>query len=215
MATAVQVEVPIPDRLKDRPMSKRGFLVPWFVAYVNGEPDFRVMEPAKLREAIAFNKCWMCGGQLRGGVTYPFVVGPMCIINRISSEPISHAECARYAAMVCPFLSRPNARRREIKDMPVHMREDGIKRNPGVTALAFSRSYEIITDQQGVLFHFDKPIAVEWYCESRTATRKEVMDSIESGLPELREMTKKIDGQEGLTAMNRKIQNAMRYLPRA
>jgi hypothetical protein len=213
MATATHIEVPIPETLKDRPISDRGFLVPWFVHYdEKGEPDFRIMDMEKLRQAVGFNKCWMCGGQLRGGVNYPFVVGPMCIVNRISTEPPSHAECARYAAMVCPFLTRPHAKRREIAK-PVHMADGAILRNPGVTALAFSRSYEITSDKGGTYFHFEKPIAVEWYCEGRAATRAEVQQSIDSGLPELRAFQEFMPPDKRAKS-ERDIQNALKYLPR-
>src|SRR4051812_23024705 len=93
----------------------RGFPVPWFLAWNGrGEPDFRYVHPERAMQAIKRQCCWICGQQL--GRMKAFVIGPMCAVNRVSSEPPSHPLCADFAARVCPFLSRPLAKRAPLPD---------------------------------------------------------------------------------------------------
>jgi hypothetical protein len=114
--------------------------------------------------------------------------------------------------MVCPFLTRPHAKRRE-HEKATHMVEGAILRNPGVAALAFSRSYDITAERGGTLFRFEKPVAVEWYCEGRAATRAEVKHSIDTGLPELRAMYD-IMTPDAQRRTERDIKNVERFFPR-
>ena len=104
--------VSMPPRIRRLPVSPAGFPVPWFIQWFDGGkpcapgdgvPDFRVFDAGKLRLAIKARRCWVCGGQL--GVHLAFVIGPMCSINRVISEPPSHRECAVFSATACPFLS--------------------------------------------------------------------------------------------------------------
>src|SRR3954454_7942113 len=116
---------------------KRGYPVPWFVAWFDGEPDFRVMDDVKLHRIARGQdrSCWVCGERLSRLSAY--VIGPMCAVNRVSSEPTSHVECAEYAAQACPFLSNPRRTRQEGEHRPM---PDGVTepagkailRNPGV-----------------------------------------------------------------------------------
>ena len=48
-----------------------------------------------------------------------------------------------------------------------------------------TRNYEVFRVENGVLIQMGEPESVEWYAEGRRATREEVMESIESGLPNL------------------------------
>src|SRR5215510_204714 len=106
---------PLPRRMQSLPVSDRGFPVPWFVPWVNGQPEFRAMDGRKFELAVGKKLCWVCGQPL--GTRFAFVVGPMCGINRISSEPPSHRECAEFSAMGCPFLSMPKMVRRDDSDI--------------------------------------------------------------------------------------------------
>lgn len=206
--------IPIPFHLQAMPMSKRGFLVPWFVKWINGEPDFRIMDAAKLYEAISRRLCWMCGVRLKREMPFVFVVGPMCVINCISTEPPSHPDCARYAAQVCPFLTRPHARRREDETTEQStMPGIPILRNPGVCALAFTRGYEATPDRGGLILKFQTPFFVEWYAEGRRATRAEVEQSLEGGIPQLREINE-WQGPECVKKFDKQLEKASHYLPK-
>src|SRR5262245_17927108 len=104
-------DIPLPARMARLPISPAGYPVPWFVATIKGEPDFRVIGPDKIARAVRADLCWLCGQTL--GRFKAFVGGPMCAVNRTSAEPPSHRECAEYAVRACPFLTRPRMRRNE------------------------------------------------------------------------------------------------------
>jgi hypothetical protein len=185
--------IPLPPvAMRFLPRDHRGYVVPFFVAWVDGKPDFRATDGQKLRRCIEEGLCWLCGGPLARYVAY--VIGPMCAINRVSSEPPSHLVCAEYAAQVCPFLTMPKAQRREA-NLPPHTFAAGVglKRNPGVALVWITRDrldpFEVRRGprehQPGVLFNVGRPVEVKWFAEGRAATRAEVVASIESGLPEL------------------------------
>jgi len=206
-------DIPIPQHMTRLPISSKGFPVPWFVAKVDGEWDFRLIKPGGIIEAIRRKVCWICGGQL--DACRVFAIGPMCTINRVSAEPPSHLDCARYAVQACPFLNNPNTRRNE-KDMPTYKQDapgDMIMRNPGVTALWICNSWNLMQLDNGILFQLGEPERVEWYCEGRTATRAEVEHSISTGLP-LLEKAAEEDGEEGKAELRRCIIDANAWLPK-
>jgi hypothetical protein len=123
----------LPLRMRGLAVDDRGYPVPWFVAWVDGQPEFRAVDARKWLQAVRQKLCWVCGQQL--GAYLAFILGPMCAINRTISEPPSHRQCAEWSIKNCPFLSRPHMRRRE-NDMPEDAQESagfGTKRNPGVT----------------------------------------------------------------------------------
>lgn len=73
----------IPARIQNLPVDPvRKFPVPWFVAWVDGKPEFRAADQRKLVIAIQEKRCWVCGEPLGRFMT--FVVGPMCGLNRTS-----------------------------------------------------------------------------------------------------------------------------------
>jgi hypothetical protein len=200
----------MPDRMKLLKRDERGFPVPWFVHWENDKPDFRVISPGKLAMAYRNGRCWICGGQL--GVHRVAVIGPMCVVNRTTSEPPSHRDCAEFAAKACPFLTKPRMRRNE-NDLPEHGCVPGIHldRNPGCVALYETRSLKT----EGGLFKLGDPTRVDWWAEGRQATREEVLASIDSGYPILMDIATKHDGPEGVKELVRMRDVAMRYLPAA
>jgi len=178
---------PLPPRLHRLPIDDRGYPVPWFVQWINGKPDFRVMDADKRIRAVREKRCWTCGDIL--GARFAFVIGPMCAINRISAEPPSHRECAEYSARACPFLTMPKMVRRE-NDLPEGYANPGgemIARNPGVALLWLTRGYRVVKAEPTFLFVIGDPFETVWYKEGRPATRAEVMESIDSGYPLLLE----------------------------
>ncbi len=207
----------LPVRMRGLAIDKRGFPVPWFVAWVDGEPEFRAMDGEKFIRAIREKLCWVCGQRL--GVNMCFVAGPMCGINRTSAEPPSHLECGRWSAINCPFLSNPRMVRREDEKINnTQMRESAagfaITRNPGVVMLWITRQFEVYPDglgKGGKLIQMGEPESVEWYAEGRFATRAEVMASIESGLPNLEALARQEQG--GLEALQQAQKRFEKWIP--
>ena len=55
---------PLPDRMKALPVDKRGYPVPKFVEWIDGEPDFRVVSPSHMARCFRHHRCWICGEPL-------------------------------------------------------------------------------------------------------------------------------------------------------
>jgi hypothetical protein len=214
---------PMPAQMRRLPVD-RGFPVPWFVPWFDeegnqtpagtGKPDFRVGTQDAMDTAILGRLCWICGLPL--AVNLSFVIGPMCAVNRVSSEPPSHFECADFAARACPFLSNPSAHRRE-RNMPEESIKPAgfmIERNPGVTLVWTTREYRLIRVDTGVLFDVGRPAFLRWYRESRRATRAEIMESIDSGVPILLAQAEK-DGPEAVLQLKDMVKVALRLVPAA
>ncbi|MGW2937644.1 hypothetical protein ACWDA7_38870 [Streptomyces sp. NPDC001156] len=176
--------VPMPSRIARLPRDKHGRAVPWFVAWIDGVPDHRVVGTGKLEDAARFRVCWLCGEHL--GANAAFVIGPMGAVNRVSAEPPSHRDCALYAVQACPFLTHPNMRRRETGLPEAAQEPDGtmIRRNPGVALVWVTRDWRLQPRHR--LWTVGDPIETRWYAEGRPATRDEVLAAIDSGLPLLR-----------------------------
>lgn len=179
--------LPTPARIQALSTDRRGFPVPWFVYTTAAGPDHRIVDQSKIPIAVANRLCWICGQPL--GKTFTFAIGPMCAVNRVSSEPPSHDECARYAVQACPFLSRPEAHRRRagLPEDELLIAAAGIMldRNPGVTLLWATRDYRPKLVGNGVLFTIGDPVSVEWMTHGRPATRAEAASALYRGLPTL------------------------------
>ncbi len=206
--------VDMPARMRDLPCSKAGYPVPWFVAWIDGEPDFRVVGPWKVEAAMTGGLCWVCGYGFRPPEDRAFVIGPMCAVNRVSAEPPSHEDCATWSAVNCPFLSNPNMVRREkhLPDGTAHPPGTMIARNPGVACVWVTRyrGYRTEPAHDGWLFRPGDPVRVGWYAEGRPATREEVLASISSGTPILAEACR---GEEEAAELARMLDTVLEYVP--
>lgn len=205
-------EVPIPAAVAALPRDHAGRPIPWFVEWVDGKPDPRIASVSRLVDAVRFDLCWVCGR--RRGRHVAFVIGPMCSINRISAEPPCHYDCAVYSARACPFLSTPTMHRRER-----HMPEDKldppgvmITRNPGVALVWCTKTFTVERFAKGLLFTIGDPVKCEWFAEGRPASRAEVMDSIESGLPALQAVARH-DGPAACRDLDARYQAALALVP--
>lgn len=200
----------MPKRIAELPMSERGYPVPYFVAWLDGVPEFRVADPIKMKAAINESRCYVCGQKL--GRYKCFAVGPMCTVNHISAEPPSHSECCKWSVKACPFLLNPGMVRRE-KNLPNDVQETAgvsIRRNPGVTALWVVTQFKLQRVHNGVLFAFPDPVSVSWWKAGRPATRAEVLDSVNTGLPFLEEVCAS-DLERAELALA--VQRAYRFFP--
>ena len=212
----ISINTEMPDRIARLPKNKVGYPVPWFVATIDGVPDFRVARGKAIRDALKYSLCWICGCPFPGGEERAFLVGGMCLINHVSAEPPSHVECATWSARNCPFLATPNMTRRE-RHMPggtVSPAGIMLRRNPGVALVAVTgyREWREERGPDGSLFRFTGPRRALWYAEGRAATRAEVLASIDSGLPLLREVAEK-DGPDAVAELDRMHAAALAFLP--
>lgn len=138
--------VSMPSRVARLPRDKHARPIPWFVDIdEQGVPDFRVVRRGGIEDAVRFGWCWVCGHPR--GRHASFVVGPMCMINRVSAEPPAHQDCALYSARACPFLATPSMQRRE-RGLPADRVDPaGVAcwRNPGVALVWSSRTWRMFS----------------------------------------------------------------------
>lgn len=206
----------LPARIAALPVDHRGYPVPWFVQWVDGQPDHRIMDGSKLMKAWTTKLCWICGQPL-GGATVTFAIGPMCAVNRVSAEPPSHKECALFSVKGCPFLSRPHAHRREAGLPENHVEPSGnmLRRNPGVMLLWTAKRHTagpFAVPDGGFLFNVGEPLECLFFFEGREATREEIEESINSGLPHLRELAEQ-GGLGDVAALEEMVAVAWTLLP--
>jgi hypothetical protein len=209
---AAMLKLEMPARMRRLPIDERGYPVPAFVAIIDGKPDFRVVKPGYVTDCIRSNRCWLCGEQL--GKYKAFVIGPMCAVNRVSSEPPSHLDCARFACVACPFLTQPK-RPRNPHGLPEEATAAAglaIPRNPGVTLLWVTNSYRVFKAPGGILLRIGPQSALEWYAHGRAATRDEVLHSIETGIPTLRQAAAQ-EGHGAMEALEAQVAEAMELVP--
>jgi hypothetical protein len=203
----------IPTPIAKLPRDERGYPVPWFVSWENGKPVFPVADGRKWSLAVKNKLCWVCGQKL--GPMMAFVIGPMCGVTRTSGEPPCHIDCALFSAKACPFLTKPKMKRMNLDD---ERYEDlpgmAIKRNPGCCAVWVTRSYETFpASNGGRLIEIGEPTVVHWFAEGRQATRDEILQSIESGLPALREVAEQ-EGVRSLQALIHRVEVLKKRLPK-
>lgn len=220
----------MPDRIRRLPISEQGWPVPWFVEWFkdgkpcatgDGVPDFRIVDPRKITTAVKKQKCWVCGeGPL--GIFKCFVIGPMCSVNRVISEPPSHRDCAIFAARICPFLSRPamvrNQKGMYDADGKFLFQEAGgvpLLRNPGAVCVWMTKTFQVFNPERGnpgVLFSLGRPTETIWFANGRRATREEVLDAIDSGYPTLEKIARD-EGPEAVAALKTQREYAMALVP--
>jgi hypothetical protein len=219
---AKAVEIPMPARIARLPRDRHHRPIPWFVDRTTGPayaPDFRIADRRKLHGAVTFRCCWICGGALinrtlgSAATQYAYVIGPMCAVNRVSSEPPAHRDCAIYAALACPFLTTPGMRRRP--DLPEDIvKPDGemILRNPGVALVWVTNTWRMVPGHE--LWNVGEPVETLWFREGRPATADEAHEAIDSGMPILREAAEReTDPQAALDALTEQYLRALDLLP--
>lgn len=210
--THTDLAPPLPARMARLPRDRHGRPVPWFVAWVDGVPDFRVIGAGKLADAHRFGLCWVCG--LPTGAYKAAVIGPMCAVNRVSSEPPSHRACAVWSARNWPlhgvtFDAPPHHRPTRGRHRPGGHR---VEAQPGVALVFVTRRVTRVPAPGGHLFNLGDPVEVLWFAQGRPATRSEVLASIDSGLPTLQAMADE-DGPRAVAALARMTTVALRLVP--
>lgn len=210
-------ETEMPGRIARLPRDHVGRPVPWFVATIDGKPDFRVIKPGAIQAALRYKLCWTCGVPFQRQEDRTFLIGPMCAVNRTTAEPPSHYECAAYSATHCPFLVTPRMVRRDRHKPAGAVNPAGtmITRNPGVALVWVTgyRDWSTYKDNKsGLLVDVGQPKRCEWYAEGRAATRAEVLASIDSGLPLLADMARE-EGPEAEAALTAMHERALESVP--
>jgi hypothetical protein len=202
----------IPPRMQNRPIDARGYSIPWFVDYIDGQPDFRCADQRKLRRAIAHKLCWLCGEKL--GRHLSFVIGPMCVVNRVTSEPPCHLDCATYAVKGCPFMTLPAAQYRTA-NLPACAKAPGgvlLQHNPTACAIYTTHDFSIFLPGNGILFRLAEAESVTFWHRGRLATRAELDAALAIGFPKVHAMAVE-EGPAAVAKLDEMLQAAQRWFP--
>lgn len=191
----------LPPRIRALPRDHRGYPIPFFVETVDGKPDFRVMSPERYKAAVTRGLCWTCGQKL--GRNLAFVGGPLVALQGVSEEPPSHLECAEVGARICPFLTKPQSKRRlaglpEALSVPSKAQ---IEDNPGVTVIVVCRQ----TRRDGMLFEFLGPTGLHWFHQGRAASREEVLAAGQASIEQFRQLTGEAGVHHAIRLENRLV----------
>jgi hypothetical protein len=201
---------PIPRSIDFLPVHN-GRPVPWFVSWSikTKQPDFQLVDPMKIGTALKHRLCWTCGEELRHTAT--FVIGPMGALNRITSEPGNHLECAVYAAQNCPFLLNPNRMRSEGGVRPPHM----IDRNPGIVCLWETDGWSLATKKNAILINLGPKLSLQWMTKGRLASRAECKEYVEGSLVELHKIALRSGEIDDLPAIRQRLRRLEEMYPEA
>ncbi|MFE3878935.1 hypothetical protein ACFXPX_31615 [Kitasatospora sp. NPDC059146] len=118
-------QVPMPDQVGERPRDARGYPVPAITPWQDGQPQFALTDHGRSADCALERRCSVCGAVMPRGPVWR-VVGPAESAAMAAAlgagrpyrnlaptmEGPGHRACMLYASMVCPYLARPNARRR-------------------------------------------------------------------------------------------------------
>jgi hypothetical protein len=80
-----------------------GLPVPFTVSWFGTRPDFRVINPDRVRDCVVQKKCAVCGYKL--GDTAWWIGGPKCLALSLFADPAMHYTCAKESMRLCPFLN--------------------------------------------------------------------------------------------------------------
>lgn len=204
---------PLPDRMRTLPVDERGYPIPWFVDTnpETGKRDFRIADGEKRVRAVNHRLCWLCGEKV--GRNIAFVIGPMCAVNRNTSEPGCHLACAEFVVQACPFLMLPAAQYRTASlpgavEQPPH----GLPGNPGACCIWITETYRPYRVEHSWLIRVGDPVAVSWWAEGKPATRQAILDSFERRLPLLADMARE-QGPEAEAHLRELVASTMLLLP--
>jgi hypothetical protein len=203
----------VPARIKSLPVSDHGYPIPYFVFFVDGTPDFRVMDPDKFARCVKQNLCWICGQSL--GRHKAFSAGPMIAISKMSVEPPSHRECAVFAAQVCPFMLLPKSKRRDAalpSDTAVMGGGAVVERNPGATVVWVTTGYDAVRNGNDLFFTPHEPSEILWFAEGVPASRAVAEDALNGSL-EAAAMHLQGDADAKEAMILEAAKTARRYLP--
>jgi len=144
-------EIPKPARVAARPRDERGYPVPAITPWRDGVPQFAITGAARTYICAVERRCSICADVMAPGPVWRVVAGPEAdaiaaaraaghrYLNRAATaEAPGHRACMLYAAVTCPYLARPNARRGQ----PAHVlglaAERGGQRGLGGAVAAFA-----------------------------------------------------------------------------
>lgn len=167
--------IEMPFYLSRLPRDRRG----WPITYTSlklpdGTIDFTTTDPLRWMECAQGRSCGLCGIVLKRLVW--FIGGPKCFKYRVFFDLPMHEECARYAMIVCPYLSMPKYLGAKSRPTPEALRKDIVsadKIKPGQYMLSRTNGYRIVNFQGDVLVRANAWDRTEWWKDGKQLTGDE------------------------------------------
>lgn len=178
-------EVPIPPKMRLRPLDKRGYPIPWIVSKdLDGVPYFTVNDTERGFMAIDRGICGICGNKLERDRW--LVGGPGAAFHEHGAflDPPMHHQCATYALTVCPFLATRYTKRiddalamngRWPPGMKIVQEDNMVPQQPSFFALVKTASIQRHQEQPGIYYVIPKRpfLAVELWKDGKQITAEE------------------------------------------
>ncbi len=158
----------MPDRLARRPQF-RGFPVPYTtLTRADGTHDFKVTDETTRAECLSRRLCALCGEKLDYWIA--FIGGESLIDLREFYDPAMHEDCARYAAVACPFLANSEASYASPNYAPgevAHTHYVASSERPKRMGLYVTRSYQVVERRISAtetvqIVRAGKPKSIDW-----------------------------------------------------
>jgi len=156
-----------PDRIKAMRKDERGYPIPHTVQWIDGKPDFRVIDPQKWMHAVNNCMCGVCGQKIEGVMA--FVGGESSIANRFFTDLSMHTECAEYALKVCPFIAAPKfsylLNSEGIQQGEMTVISSVSDKRPSRFGLGLTTGYKLarLMPQDDLVIWADPFITIEWW----------------------------------------------------
>jgi len=145
-------DVPMPALVAARPRDSRGYPVLAITPWEAGVPRFAATGTARSFLCAVERRCSICGTRIAPGPVWRVVggaeaeaieaarAGGQDYSNAAATvEAPGHRECMLYAAVVCPYLARPAARRGQDADAAGLSVSRGDRRGEGGAVVGFAR----------------------------------------------------------------------------
>ncbi|MFI0718192.1 hypothetical protein [Streptomyces sp. NPDC021224] len=161
--------VPVPPAVDARPRDSRGYPVPAITPWEGDQPQFALTDYERSARCARERLCSVCDRLMPRGPVWRVVGASECAAmgeafaagrpyrNMAPTlEGPGHRACMLYASMVCPYLARPNARRRTGADSPDDMTDHvvrGAVRGATGAVVGFA-DYEFAITPSKVVFRF-------------------------------------------------------------
>lgn len=169
----------IPKELSHLKIDKRGYPVPFFVSWINGEPEFRYLDAVRAKMIIDNKLCHICGKKLNKDFFY-FISGPIGLQNRISSDAAMHKTCAEFSLRACPHLYLQKADRRDNDELGKaigSMPSPVIREKPNTLFLIKSNKFKKVLHEGQTYLQY-RPVSTEKYIYENGKLIKELLQSL-------------------------------------
>jgi hypothetical protein len=117
-----------------------GYPVPFVAKWIDGKPDFRVVDPEKIERCVNEKLCAICGVRL--GEFCWFIGGELCKANGLFVDPAMHEHCTEFSTRACAFLSgkKPEYSNRPVDETVVRVEHMAVATRPKQMYLFKSRT---------------------------------------------------------------------------